>query len=328
MPSATGQATYQSTLLSDNRIDRDKGIIRGVSVFQAGPISDRGLHADNKTLLMLKQQCDAYANGVKVKADHKSGIFAVSGILRGFRMDGGVLRADLHVLSSEENREKLLEMAQEIPDTFGLSVSIEQELEQVGDKMMIRPTQVFSIDLVTEPAACPSGLFSTRRVDATTQHKKMNPEEIQKEFAALKDVLKGFESRLAKFENIEPPLRKEMSEQIAAFVADLKATKEDFAKRIDAQTTDLVTKVAAEFSKVVGTTVVLAQATDAAKKEEAAKANLPEAFIAKVQAEFAKNGGSKTKAMAAAISSDMHETGGKGHQAFVATGKSVNYSKS
>lgn len=316
-------------MMTGNRVDREAGIIRGVSVFQAGPISDRGLHADNKTLLLLKQQCDGYSNGVKVKADHKSGIFAVSGILRNFRMDGNVLRADLHVLSSEENREKLMEMAEEIPDTFGLSVSIEQELEQVGDKLMIRPTQVFSVDLVTEPAACPNGLFdkSTRRVDATTQHKKMNPEEIQKEFSALKDMLKSFESRLAKFESVEPPLRKEMSQQIESFGADLKAAKEEFAKKIEAQTVDLVQKVAAEFSKVVGTTVIKAQATDTTKKEQQDEVPTSDKFLAKVQAEFAKNGGNKTKAMAAAIASDMSESGGKGHQAFVATGKSVNYSK-
>lgn len=324
------KATYQNALSSGNRVDRDAGIIRGVSVFQAGEISDRGLHADRKTLLLLKQQCDAYTNGVKVKADHKSGIFAVSGILRGFRMDGDVLRADLHVLSSEENREKLMEMAEEIPDTFGLSVSIEQELEQVGDKMMIRPTQVFSVDLVTEPAACPNGLFEkTRRmVDATTQHKKMNPEEIQKEFSALKDALKSFEQRLAKFEQVEPPMRKEMSEKVNAFEVELKAVREEFSKKLETQTGEIITKVAAEFSKVLGTTVVKAEFTDTTRKNESDKPKLEDAFEKKVQAEFAKNGGQKQKAMSAAIAADRLETGGKGYEAFIATGKSVHYSKS
>lgn len=321
------KASYQLAVIGGERVDRSAGIIRGVSVFQAGAIPDRGLHADNKTLLLIKQHCETFANGVKVKADHESGIFAVSGILRNFRMDGDVLRADLHVLSSEENREKLMEMAEEIPDTFGLSVSIEQELEQVGDKMMIRPTQVFSVDLVTEPAACPNGLFSTRRIDAKP-NTKMNPEEIQKEFSALKDMIKGFEARLSKFEKDEHPMTEEMAKKIEAFGSDLKTAKEDFAKKLEAQTTELVTKVAAEFSKVVGTTVVKAQTTDATTKETKEEPKPEAGFIAKVQAEFAKNGGSKTKAMAAAIAADMAETGGKGHAAFVATGKSVTYSKS
>lgn len=321
------QATYGTALYADSRIDKKAGIIRGVSVFQQGEISDRGLHADGKTLSLLKGFCETYANGVKVKANHKSGIFDVSGVLRSFRLDGGVLRADLHVLKSEENSDKLLEMAEEIPDTFGLSVSIEQELEQIGGKMFIRPTSVFSVDLVTEPAACPSGLFSTRRIDATTKIKPMNPEDMLKEFNAIKAAIAGFESRLAKFECAPGTDKEEMGKKIAGFEAALKETRESFEKKLTEATDAVVTKVAAEFSKTIGNVVVTAQQTDATKKETTEGVKPDAAFVAKVQAEFAKNGGSKTKALAAAIAADKAETQGKGYSAFISSGKAINYQK-
>jgi len=321
------KAIYGTALYADARIDREAGIIRGVSVFQAGELPDRGLHADGRTLSDLKTLCAAYANGVKVKADHGSGIFDVSGVLRNFRIDGNTLRADLHILKSEENSGKLMEMAQEIPDTFGLSVSIEQELEQIGERMLIRPTAVFSVDLVTEPAACPTGLFSkdslTRRVDATNKDKPMNPEEMLKQFNAINEKLMAFEARIAKFEKCAPDADKdEMSKKLAAFETSLNATREEFAQKLTANNDALVTKVAAEFSKVIGTTTVKAQTTDTTKQETEQKVDASEAFVAKVQEEYSKNGGSKTKAMSAAIAADQ-----KGYSAFVSSGKAMNYSK-
>ena len=320
--------TYGTALYADARIDREAGIIRGVSVFQAGELPDRGLHADGRTLSDLKTLCSAYANGVKVKADHGSGIFAVSGVLRNFRIDGNVLRADMHILKSEENSGKLMEMAQEIPDTFGLSVSIEQELEQIGERMLIRPTAVFSVDLVTEPAACPTGLFSkdskTRRVDATTKdNKSMNPEEMLKQFNAINDKLTAFEARIAKFEKCVPDADKdEMGKKLTAFETSLNSTREEFAKKLTENNDALVTKVAAEFAKVIGNTVVKAQPTDTTKQETEQKVDSADAFVAKVQEEYSKNGGSKTKAMAAAIAADN-----KGYTAFISSGKPMNYAK-
>lgn len=322
------QAAYDTLFSATGRVDKSSGIIRGVCVMAAGILEDRGQTVDQTTLQQLKTACESYSNGVKVRADHKSGIFSTSAVLRNFRIEGNALRADLHALDSDENYDKLMEMAEEIPDTFGLSVSVEQELEERGGKALIRIFKVGSVDLVNDPAACPNGLFDkqlTRRVDATTKIKSMNPEDILKQLTAISSKLEGFETRLAQFEKQKG--EDKTGDKIATFEKQLGDALASFDKKISDATDSTVTKVAAEFSKVIGTTVVKAQLVDGAKKEGQDDTKPVEAFEAIVQAEFAKNGGSKSKAMSSAIAADMTATKGKGHMAFLAAGRSVNYSK-
>lgn len=316
------------------------GIIFGVCVMAAGDVPDRGQFVDGKTLGSLLELCRQYANGVKVRADHGSGIFSTAGILRNFRVEGGALRADLHILSTEENKDKLLEMADEIPDTFGLSVDIEMELEDVSGKMCIRPTNVFSVDIVTDPAACPNGLFSQqqkpRRIDAKTND-KMTPEEMMAKFAALENQLTAFNAfmtdcaqRFTKYDAAFPKAADPdaagdaASGDFSKFEAALKATRESFDKKLEENSAALVAKVAAEFSKVIGTVVV--KAAPAGDDNNNGDEKPEAAFEKSVQAEFEKTG-SKTKAMAAAIKADMSATGGKGYAAFIKSGKTVKYSK-
>jgi hypothetical protein len=156
-----------SQTLASERVDSVGGIIHGVSVITEGPAlghvdkkSGLPVFVDRTTLAQVMACAKTYAGGLKVKADHGSGIFATTGALRNFRIDGDRLRADLHVLASDTNRAKLLEMAQTIPDTFGLSVSFTGQDEIRPGKVLARCTEIYSADLVPEPAANPSGLFS------------------------------------------------------------------------------------------------------------------------------------------------------------------------
>lgn len=330
--------TYSSALYDAPQIDHKAGIIRGVSVMTAGEVPDRGTYADMRTLQMLKIECDKYVSGVKVKADHKSGIFGTAAYLKNFRIEGNQLKADLYVLESEENRAKLFEMASEIPDTFGLSVSIEQEIEEVAGRLAIRPTAVDSIDLVTEPAANPAGLFS-KQVDANP---KQNNTMTDSEFKALCDKFdlfsKEVKEKMSKYDAAlwpETPAANTGGEApgrgglFAQFEKALNDTKAEFAKQLKSATEDTAKTIAAEFSKVVGTSTVKV-GTDSAASDEAAKkekaANSPEAFEARVQEHFAKSK-NKGEAMSAAIKDDNAATGGKGHAAFIAQGRSVKYSK-
>lgn len=321
------QAAYDTSFSSGSRVDEKARMIRGVSVMQAGEMPDRGQFVDGKSLTMLKACCEKFPNGVKVKMDHGGGIADVAGMLRNFRIDGDVLRADLHFLDTEENADKIMEMAREIPDTFGMSVSVEQTLEEGNGRLSIRPTAVFSVDLVTDPAACPTGLFSTRRVDAITKNKSMNPEDILKQLTAINEKLTGLETRVGNFEKQKADSTTDFSAKLTTFETELKSVRETFTANLDKNNAALVKSVAEEFSKTIGTTVVKAQLVDAAKKEGADDTKPGEAFEALVQAEFAKNGGSKTKAMSSAIAADLASTKGKGHQAFIAAARSVNYSK-
>ncbi len=152
-------------------VDASNGIIRGVAVITEGMAN--GEVVDSTTLQQIMVCAKTYESGLKVKADHRSGIFDVAGYLRDFRIDGKTLRADLYILSTEANRAKLLEMAQTIPDTFGLSVSFSGPQVVTGGQSFARCAEIYSADLVSEPAANPTGLFSKTPVDGAGKGKSM-----------------------------------------------------------------------------------------------------------------------------------------------------------
>ncbi len=148
--------------LTDNiagEVDRESGIIRGVSVITGG-VTAKGhnLEVDATTLSQMK------ALGVKrgkvpTKWNHKTGADAVNGHLFNFRIVGKKLKADWKLLKSHAMYEQVLELAEEQPDTVGLSASFMGDNEQKGDKEFARCSELLSVDLVATAAANPDGLF-------------------------------------------------------------------------------------------------------------------------------------------------------------------------
>ena len=166
-----------SQTFSLQKVDETNGVIHGVGMITVGPVighedftTGQPLCVDELTIQQVLAAAQQYRTGLKVKADHGSGVMDVIGYLNDYFIDTSgpspVLRADLHVLDSEPNKAKIFEMANTMPDCFGLSVSFTGEDEIVGGQICTRCEEIFSCDLVTEPAACPTGLFERRRVDA------------------------------------------------------------------------------------------------------------------------------------------------------------------
>ena len=154
------------------RVDAKLGVIYGVAVITEGPAIGKSCIVDAITLRQMMGCAKTYAGGLKVKADHESGIASVSGFLTDFRIDGPVLRADLHLLETDPNRAKFIEMAQKIPDTFGLSVAFGGEPEMTQAGPAARCDEIYSCDLVTEPAANPNGLFSKGPAPKSALHRR------------------------------------------------------------------------------------------------------------------------------------------------------------
>ena len=142
------------------RVDTEKGVIYGVSVITIGEALGHGLWVDELSLNQILQLAKAKSNGVKVRAEHTGKIFDTSGKLINFRRDGNCVRADFELLKSDENFDKILEMAEKLPTEFGLSVSTAATSEKIDGKKMVRFTELESTDLVGRPAANPNGLFS------------------------------------------------------------------------------------------------------------------------------------------------------------------------
>ena len=159
-----------SAIAGNQKIDTDAGIISGVSVITAGECAGKhaGTWIDQTTISALLSISAGFKDGVKVKLsqseEHDGSVGQIIGTLKAFRIDGDQLRADLHLLKSDENYGKILEMSAKMPEAFGLSVAVDKNYEKKGDKHFLRPTDIYSIDLVEQPAAN-RGLFSAKSMN-------------------------------------------------------------------------------------------------------------------------------------------------------------------
>jgi len=132
-----------------------------------GVAEGHNLLIDKKTLQQLKERCEEFDNGVKVKIDHFCGFEGIIGTLQNFRIKGKKLLGDLHLLKNHKATGLVLEMAEDMPDMFGLSASFAGVDEELNGLMFARVDEVFSIDLVDRPAANPTGLFEAPSVDTS-----------------------------------------------------------------------------------------------------------------------------------------------------------------
>lgn len=191
--------------LASGRVDREGGVIRGVAVITEGPALGHGMEVDATTLQQVKTCAETYSGGLKVKLDHSGSAAEIVGYLREFTVDGKTLRADLYLLKSSPRREYILELAETIPDTFGLSIAFSGKDEKRGDVYFARCSEIYSADLVSEPAANPSGLFEAK-TDNQPTIPDMTPEEVQKAVeAALSAALGPINEKMAKLEAAMAP---------------------------------------------------------------------------------------------------------------------------
>lgn len=198
------------------RIDAEAGVILGVAVITEGPALGHfdwsadeplPLYADADTLKGVMACASEYEGGLKVKFNHGSGVGDIVGRLTNFRIDGTVLRADFHALSTAPHRAYLFEIAATIPDSFGLSISFSGKPERDVSRAFARCSEIYSADFVDEPAANPNGLF--HRGDrlpasaAQSQPKsnlKMEDEKKEDPIAAMSASIAALSEKLAALE--------------------------------------------------------------------------------------------------------------------------------
>ena len=135
-------------------------IIEGVSIISVGEAKGHGLFVDNITLQEVKACAESYAGGVKVNLDHGAGIRDIVGFCDNFRIVGEKLVADLNLLETAEKRAYVLEIAERMPDTFGISIAFSGPVRERDGRSFASCTELYSADLVQTPAANPTGLFS------------------------------------------------------------------------------------------------------------------------------------------------------------------------
>jgi hypothetical protein len=239
---------------STGAIDTEAGVIRGVSLITKGPALGHGVMIDDKTLEQVKTAAEQYAGGLKVKLDHSGGAGDIVGYIDALRIDGEKLLGDLHLLQNSPHRAYILEIAQRIPDTFGLSIAFSGPSEKSSDKLttLQRCSEIYSVDLVSEPAANPSGFFARKlkqlqtgeieQPEAKIEIELPMNEEMKKAIEGMiQSAMMGMSDKLAKLESMLPPVEDKPAAmsaqnevvQLAANTAALAAVKE-FAKSFGA----------------------------------------------------------------------------------------------
>jgi len=296
-------------------IDAQAATISDVSVITVGEAKGHGLMIDAQTLVEVKAAAETYAGGLKVKTDHYTGFNEIVGTLKNFRIDGDQLRADLYLLKNHDATPRILEMAELMPDTFGLSISFTGEHEESdNDIVFARCTEIYSADLVDAPAANPTGLFSAK-VDSGKKNmdEKQFAEALASALAPINDKLSAFEAFMSeattKFAALEykpedeekemaeaPEIPKEdeedaMSAKLAAELAEIKSLVTNFGAKPVAPAVAVEAKAdeakePTNFSEALA--VVKAEGLSGAAATKAVIARYPELYLA------ARNSGIKT----------------------------------
>jgi hypothetical protein len=210
-------STQFSAIAGRKSIDRVAGVIRGVSVITEGEASGHGLHIDATTLRQVVDTASTYPGGLKVKANHGKGFESIVGAVRDFTIDGNCVRGDLYLLKAAEDRDRILEMAEAMPESFGMSISFSNQPEEIEGKKFARCAEIYSADLVDGPAANPNGLFSkpndTQSAMSDTNTQAIELQKLQAEIADLKKAQ----------EAIKPT-------DLSAVTAEITAAKTELAK--------------------------------------------------------------------------------------------------
>ena len=166
IPTAVIQGQGASKKRKQEYEEGDNMTLKGVSVLTTGTAKGHNLQIDSTTLEQVKKCAEAFKGGVKVNENHGAGIGDIIGKLTNFRIeqsgDQQKLLADLTFLKSRQDRAKYyMDLASEIPDAFGISISFSGESQMNGqDFDLARCSELYSADLVQHPASNPTGLFS------------------------------------------------------------------------------------------------------------------------------------------------------------------------
>ncbi len=173
------------------KVDREKGVIYGVSVVTEGEASGHGVWLDSEFAGNVATMGNEFENGVKSRFGHP----AMSGTALGTFLaraknftsekdenGNAVTRADLHLSESAKKSPNgdlysyVLDLAEEDPESLGLSIAFTRgksytknekgekkftDNPEKGQKLYASIKELRAVDMVDEPAANPKGLFSS-----------------------------------------------------------------------------------------------------------------------------------------------------------------------
>jgi len=204
-------------------------IIEGVSIISVGEAKGHGLYIDEQTLREVKECAESYSGGVKVNLDHGAGIKDIVGFVNNFRIIEDQLLGDLNLLKTSPMREYVLEIADKLPDAFGISIAFSGPVREVDGKNFASCQELYSADLVQTPAANPTGLFSFEAVDKKSKEMESAEIEIEpkEDEVSIADLLKRVADLETAFGDYKKAMEKmPMTEEPKAEMCECKSRNE------------------------------------------------------------------------------------------------------
>lgn len=171
------------------KVDRKANIIFGANLMQVGDLNGgdaRNWTVDAATLQQAHEIMGRGNNGTKARFTHPNmsadGMGSYLGRWKNQRVDGGTLRADLHIADAAFRSPQgdlgtyVMDLAESDPEAFGVSLATrldEGNLQEFsnssdgkdGKKWPMRFADVRAADIVDEPAATRGGLFDLTTPD-------------------------------------------------------------------------------------------------------------------------------------------------------------------
>src|SRR5438552_6425084 len=215
--------------LSGARVDREKGVIKGVSLIALGEARGHDKVVDQKTLETVRDCAKQYKDGLRVKFNpttftHGAGTLAGYIPAASIHVTDGKTVGDLQLYRNvpQEVREFLFELAEDTPQNIGLSIEFSGEDEEVEGNKFARCSEIFAATIVDLPAANPTGLFSVGEDNRNANSEKdtsMKPEELtQLTQGIVAGITAGFKQMFAEggFPFPPPPKKERTDEEKAA----------------------------------------------------------------------------------------------------------------
>ena len=217
-------------------IDRDAGIIHGITIARVGLAKGHGAFIDRTFLLQVVDNAATKSAGIKARFGHpnmcSTALGTYLGRFKNYSYSADQVKADLHLDETSKSTPSgdlytyILDMAEKNPDMFGASIAFEtaesvflQEIEEGTqvEKEYFRLKELRATDIVDEPAAT-EGLFSANTFPAmATQFLDENPEILDLIFSkpySLTEFLSNYIS------NSKMNLSEKIKENFSAFMAN------------------------------------------------------------------------------------------------------------
>ena len=156
--------------------------LKNVSILTIGEARGHNLLIDEKSL----EQALAVAQSmkrIKVTMGHGAPVTGILGYIDNFSIKGDRLMGDLNLFNTNE-AQFVEQLAQVLPEGFGISLTFSGVPEIMGAERFARVTEIYDCSIVSEPAANPAGMFSAFcAVDMKKLQMNEAPVEVKKELS-------------------------------------------------------------------------------------------------------------------------------------------------